>query len=83
MSIKERVKRFIGENFLVADPAEIGDDTSLISTGYVDSTGMMELMAFLESEYAIRISDIEATPENLETIERIARFVVLKQKSAA
>ena len=83
MSVKERVKQFIVENFYVTDPAEIGDDTSLINTGYVDSTGMLELMAFLESEYAFRIIDTEATPENLETIDRIARFVALKQATAA
>ena len=83
MSVKERVKQFILENFYVTDPSEIGDDTSLINTGYVDSTGMLELMAFLEKEYAIRITDTEATPENLETIDRIMRFVALKQAEAA
>jgi acyl carrier protein len=83
MSVKERVKQFILENFYVTDPSEIGDDTSLINTGYVDSTGMLELMAFLEKEYAIRITDTEATPENLETIDRIMRFVALKQAAAA
>ena len=83
MSVKERVKQFILENFYVTDPSEIGDDTSLINTGYVDSTGMLELMAFLEKEYAIRITDMEATPENLETIDRIMRFVALKQAAAA
>ena len=83
MSVKERVKQFIIDNFFVAEPAELGDDTSLINTGFVDSTGMMELMAFLEKDYAIRISDTEATPENLETIDRIARFVALKRSTGA
>jgi acyl carrier protein len=83
MSVKERVKRFIIENYFVAEASEIGDDTSLINTGYVDSTGMMELMAFLEQSYLIRISDTEATPENLETIDRIARFVARKQATVA
>ena len=83
MSVKERVKQFIIDNFFVAEPSELGDDTSLINTGFVDSTGMMELMAFLEKDYAIRISDTEATPENLETIDRIARFVALKRSTGA
>lgn len=83
MSVKERVKQFIVENFYLTDAAEIGDDMSLTNTGYVDSTGMLELMAFLENEYAIRITDTEATPENLETIDRIARFVAQKKNAAA
>jgi acyl carrier protein len=83
MSVQQRVKQFIVENFFVKDAAAIGDDTSLISTGYVDSTGMLELIAFLEEDYGIVISDTEMTPANLETIGRIARFVARKQQKAA
>ena len=82
MSVQERVKQFIVENFYVTDPAEIGEDTSLINGGYVDSTGMLEVIAFLENEYGIPVTDTETTPENLETIDRIARFVALKQAAA-
>jgi acyl carrier protein len=83
MSVRERVKQFIVENFYVKDPAAIEDDTSLITTGYVDSTGMLELIAFLEERYGIAIADTEMTPANLETIGRIARFVARKQQKAA
>lgn len=79
MSVQDRVKRFIVENFYVTDPAEIGDETSLITGGYVDSTGMLEVISFLEAEYGISIADTEMTPENLETIGRISRFVAQKQ----
>ncbi len=79
MSVQERVKQFIVENFYVSDPAALTDETSLIAGGYVDSTGMLEVIAFLESEYGIRISDRETVPENLETIARITAFVGGKQ----
>lgn len=79
MSVEEHVKRFIVENFYVSDPAELTPETSLIASGYVDSTGMLELMSFVEGEYGIRIEEDEATPENLESLARIAAFVARKK----
>jgi acyl carrier protein len=79
IDVGEHVRQFIAENFYVADVAAIADDTSLISTGYVDSTGMLEVIAFLEERYAISIGDTEMTTANLETIGRIAGFVARKQ----
>ncbi len=83
MSVSQRVKQFIVENFYVSDPAELGDDTLLVTNGYVDSTGMLEIISFLESEFGIRITDQETTPENLESISRIAAFVASKQQQRA
>ena len=79
MEIQQRVKQFIIENFYVSDAAALTDDASLISTGVVDSTGMLEVITFLENEYGVAIEDKEMTPENLETIGRIAKFVIQKQ----
>ncbi len=79
MNVQERVKRYVVENFYVSDPTSLGEATSLINEGYVDSTGMLEVIAFLEKEFGIRISDQETVPENLETIGRIAAFVGRKQ----
>ena len=78
MSVQDRVKRFIVENFFVSAPDSIGEETSLVAEGIVDSTGMLEVIAFLESEFGIRVADAETTPENLETIARIAAFVTRK-----
>jgi len=83
MTVQDRVKQFIVENFYIADAAEIGDDTSLITGGYVDSTGMLEVIAFLEGEYGFAIADTEMTPANLETIGRIASFVTHKRAPTA
>lgn len=77
--VQQRVKQFVVENFYVSDPTEVAPDTSLIATGLVDSTGMLEVIAFLESEYGFRIRDQEMVPDNLETIGRIAAFVERKR----
>jgi acyl carrier protein len=79
MTIQERVKQFIVENFYVSEPAELTEETSLIQGGYVDSTGMLEVIAFLEGEYGIKVADQETVPENLETIGRIGAYVARKK----
>lgn len=79
MTVQERVRTFILEYFYVSDPSELTDDTSLIDSGYVDSTGMLSVILFLEGEYGFHIEDQETTPENLETISRIAAFVARKR----
>jgi acyl carrier protein len=83
VTTEQRIRQFIVENFYVSDPTELADDTSLITSGFVDSTGMLEVIAFLESEFGIRIRDQEMIPENLETIVRIAAFIGRKKMAAA
>jgi len=82
MTIQERVRRFILEYFYVSDPEELTDEVSLLDSGIVDSTGMMEIILFLEGEYAIDVADHDTIPENLESISRIAAFVARKQRAA-
>jgi acyl carrier protein len=82
-TVAQRVRQFIVENFFVSDPSMLADDASLITGGFVDSTGLLEVIAFLETEYGIRVLDQETIPENLETIGRIAAFVDRKRKAAA
>lgn len=83
MTVQQRVRQFIIENFYVSDPSELTDDASLITGGWVDSTGMLELISFLEAEYGIRVADTEMTPENLDAIVRIAAFVERKRAPAS
>ena len=78
MEIKQRVREFVTSSFYVADPSELLDDTSLLDQAIIDSTGVLEVIAFLEEEYAISIADEEVIPENLETIARITAFVTRK-----
>lgn len=83
MDIEQRVREFILTNFYVTDEAVLAPDTSLIAEAIVDSTGMLEVIAFLEEEFGLAIADAEMTPENLETIGRITAFVGRKTRAGA
>jgi acyl carrier protein len=83
MEVSQRVRQFVIENFYISNPAEISDETLLVTNGYVDSTGMLEVISFLETEFGIQISDQETTPENLESVARITAFVTRKQGRTA
>ncbi len=81
VDLRERVRRFIVDSFYVRDRAEVADEASLIASGLLDSTGVLELVTFLESEFGVVVAQDEMTPDNLETIERIANFVARKKRS--
>jgi acyl carrier protein len=81
--VAQRIRQFIQQNFYVDDPARLGDDVSLVAEGIVDSTGMLEVIAFLEGQFGIKVEDRETVPANLETIGRIAEFVGRKSVRAA
>jgi acyl carrier protein len=79
-SIESQVRRFIEENFLFAeDSASLKDSDSLIEAGLINSTGILELLSFLESEFRLQIQDAEVIPENLDSIVAITSFVAAKQ----
>ena len=73
------VRRFIGENFLFRDSGEaVTPDASLLDAGIIDSTGVLELVCFLESTFGIQIADEEMLPENLDSIAAIGAYVQRK-----
>ncbi len=67
------------ENFLLGDEQGLGDDTSLIDAGVLDSTGAIEIVAFLEAEFGITVCDHEIVADNLDSIARIEAFVGRKR----
>lgn len=79
MTVQDDLRGFIVETFFVADAAELSDDVSLIESGIVDSTGMLDVILFLEERYGIHVEDQETTSANLETIGRIAAYVGRKR----
>jgi acyl carrier protein len=83
MDTQQRIRQFITTNFYVADPSALADDASLLDAGIVDSTGVLEVIGFLESEFGVTVPDNEILPENLDSIARIAAFVGRKKASAA
>ena len=74
--VQERVEQFILDNLLLGDDARMPSATdSLIGTGVIDSTGILELIEYLEHEFGVEIGDTETVPENLDGIDRIVAFV--------
>ncbi len=82
MEIRNKVRKFIETNFYVADPTTIDDESSLLDKGIVDSTGVLEVIAFIEVEFGLRVLDREVLPENLGSIAAIASFVDRKSQRA-
>lgn len=79
----ESIRRFILENYLFTDdPAQLGLDDSLLGRGIVDSTGMLEIILFIEEQLGVKVADTEMVPENLDSVNRIAAFVTSKRKAA-
>jgi acyl carrier protein len=79
-SIQDQVRAFIVDNFLFGNPEEGFDaDTSFLESRIIDSTGILELVAFLESNYGLTIEDEELDPGNLDSLNRIAAFVERKR----
>lgn len=79
MDTRLSVRDFVTGNFLVADPEGLADDTSLMEAGVVDSTGVLEIIAFLESTFGLTVEDEEIVPENLDSIDRIVAYVLRKR----
>lgn len=77
------IRDYIVTNFLFGDGGTLGDDQSLIDAGALDSTGVLELIAFVEERFGIAIDDRDLVPENLETVNRIAAFVVRRRMHGA
>ena len=73
------VKSFIVDNFMFGnDSEEIGADDSFMETGIIDSTGILELIEYIEETYCIHINDNELIPENLDSLNNISTFVISK-----
>ena len=72
------IRKFIVSNLLFGDDAGLGDDTSFLESGVIDSTGVLELIMFLESTYGIKVAPEEMLPENLDSVNRVARFLTRK-----
>lgn len=79
--IKQAVRDFVEQNFLIGSDTRIEDGDSLLQMQVVDSTGFLELVNFIESSFGVKVGDDEMVPENLETIGNIDAFV--RRKLAA
>lgn len=82
--IAQQLRSFIVENFLFGQAGDgLSDSDSFLDKGIIDSTGMLELVAFLEKAYGIKVQDEEFVPENLDSITNLVSFLERKKTQAA
>ena len=75
MPLNEELRQFVTENFLFGVDSRLADHDSFLDKGIIDSTGVLELVAFIQQRYGIQMQDHELVPENLDSIDNLVRFV--------
>lgn len=75
---RAHVRGFIVEHFLFGQGATLRDDSSFLEQGIIDSTGVLELVAFLEQTFSIKVSDHELVPDNLDSVDRVCVYLASK-----
>ena len=79
MEIKESIRSFIVDNFMLGkSPEELSDSGSLLDLGIIDSTGILELVQYIEETFEITIDDSELVPENLDSVDNLIKFIQSK-----
>lgn len=80
MDMVEEIRSFIVENFLFGDTtAPLGEDDSLLQKGLIDSTGVLEVVSFIQEKFGVAVEDDELVPDNFDSIGAIAKYVMRKQ----
>ncbi|HET6491476.1 MAG TPA: acyl carrier protein [Burkholderiales bacterium] len=81
--MKQELRKFVIDNYLFGRDLDFSDDDSFLEKGIIDSTGVLELVSHLETSYGIEVNDDELLPENLDSINQVARFLNGKLQAAA
>lgn len=83
MSTEEKLRKYILETYLfTTDDSALANDDSFLDKGIIDSTGILELVMYLEEEFGLAVADEELLPENLDSINNLVQFVARKQAAA-
>ena len=75
MSIRTQARDFVVENFLFGDDDGLKDDAGFLESGIIDSTGILELITWVEATFGIAVQDDELIPENLGSIDNITAYL--------
>ena len=75
---RDKVREFILENFLFGSDEGLKDEVSFLDEGIIDSTGILELVSFLEETFDIAVEDEELIPENLDSIKNVVAYLEKK-----
>ncbi len=76
---RSKIRGFILNHFLFGQDPGLTDGASFLDEGFIDSTGVLELVAFLEKEFGVKVADDELIPDNLDSIDSIARYLAAKK----
>lgn len=80
MAIEEKLRNYILENYLFTDDqSALKNGDSFLEKGIIDSTGILEVIYFIEDEFDIKVDDEEMVPENLDSVNNIITFIEQKQ----
>jgi acyl carrier protein len=78
-TIEQQIRTFVRDTFLIGqDDGSLTGDTSFLDQGMIDSTGVLELVSFMEDTFGFQIADDELVPENLDSVNRLIRFIERK-----
>jgi len=81
--LRTEIRKFVLDELLMGDAAAMLDDeASFLETGTIDSTGVLEVVMFLEQSFGMKVHDRELVPENLDSVNRLVQFVVRKKHAA-
>ena len=79
MNVHEIIRSFVIETFIFDDNPQTLDNTqSFLETGVIDSTGMLELVSFIEEKFNIKIEDDELIPDNLDSVNNVVNYIARK-----
>lgn len=78
----QTIRTFVVDNYLFGEESKLNDDDSFMETGIIDSTGILELVRFLESTFGIKVQDEELIPDNLDSVSKIVSFILVKQSAS-
>jgi acyl carrier protein len=79
VAAKEKIRTFILENILAGSRgATLDDNDSFLEKGIIDSTGILELVAFIEDEFKIQVRDEELVPDNFDSVSKLAGYITTK-----
>jgi len=83
MHIKNDIKAYIVDNILFGDEELLTDDASFQDGGVLDSSGFLEIIAFIEERFGIAIEDSDVSPENFDTLHRMEKYIANKMNLKA
>ena len=81
--LRSEIRQFVLDDLLLGDTASmLDDDESFLETGTLDSSSVLEVVMFLEHNFQLTVQDCELVPENLDSVNRLVQFVMLKTHAA-